>query len=269
MDSARVVATEGDVVATEGDVADLYKDEAVAEEYVSQRFQWSWNRLLHKHQVSVVDKTIRHHNVALVLEVAPGPARLAVDLENVQRGVMVDFSAEMLQVASRRLEEAGKLSAWTVREANAFNLLEHTKERFQLVFSFRFIRHFKLPDRARIYQSIHSTLDEGGHLIFDVVGKRMRNRIESRITPDQISQMKGRLSVYDVRYEEGEFRSEMADHGFEVVSMKPVVKHYFWQTMLSHRLDHRLPRLAQCLVNAVESLPSSRPLEWIAVCKKA
>lgn len=257
------------VADSENEVAGLYQDTTVAEAYVGQRFQWSWNRMLHDFQVSIVDRWLASYGTDVVLELAPGPARIAVDLKNVTRGVMVDRSPQMLEVASRRLGESGKLADWTIREGNAFELVDSTRERFKLAYTFRFIRHFKLPDRLRIYQSIRSILLDDGILIFDVVGKKMRDRIDSQLTPAEVERIKGRLSVYDVSYLPSEFCDEMTDHGFEVVEMKPIVAHYFWQSKLSHRFDKKLPGFAKRLVRAAEKIPSKQPLEWVAVCRKS
>ena len=68
-------------------VASLYQDSAVAENYIQQRFTFSWGQLLHQKQVAEVNRIIRTSQPASILEVAPGPARLATELHGVRRGV--------------------------------------------------------------------------------------------------------------------------------------------------------------------------------------
>ncbi len=250
------------IADTENTVGELYRDSAVAQGYVAQRFRWSWSRLLHNTQVGVVERHLCHENDDSVLEIAPGPARIAVDLMGVKRGVMVDYSPQMLEVASQRLEEFGKRQFWTVRDGNAFDLQE-LSEMFRFVYAFRLIRHFREPDRIRIYQSVRSALEDGGLFVLDVVGKKMRSQLDL-----QRKRSEGSLDVYDVSYTESDFRSEMNNNGFDVIAMRPIVRHFPLQRMISHRLDRRMPFLSKSIVGALERMPSRAPLEWIAVCRK-
>ena len=96
----------------------------------------------------------------------------------------------------------------------------------------------------------------------------MRDRIETRLLGRAQAENDTRLKVFDATFTEEAFRGEMKDHGFEVVTMKPIIKHYFWQAKLSHRLANRAPRLANWAVRLAEWLPSKQPLEWIATCRK-
>ncbi len=250
------------VADTENTVGELYKDASVAQRYVSQRFQQSWSRLLHSTQVGVIEQYLCTENSDSVLEIAPGPARIAVNLTGVKRGVMVDYSPQMLDVASTQLEESGKSRFWTVKHGNAFKLQE-LSESFDFVYTFRFIRHFRVTDRTRIYESLKSVIKDGGLLVLDVVGRKMRDRLDARSKREE-----GGLGVYDVTYTPDEFCREMVENGFEVISMKPVVAHFVWQQTISHRLDRRLPRLSKSLVRILERIPTRAPLEWVATCRK-
>src|SRR5213594_1107015 len=87
-------------------VAALYQDVEVAESYIQKRFSHSWSRLLHQKQVAEVNRVLQSWQPASVLEIAPGPARIAADLRGIRWGLMLDSSAEMLALAKQRLTAA-------------------------------------------------------------------------------------------------------------------------------------------------------------------
>ena len=106
-------------------------------------------------QVAAVNRVIEEEQTENILEVAPGPARLATELKGVRHGLMIDNSAAMLTVAKHRLEAAGIAHLWKLQKGNAFEL-EKIGQKFSLVFTFRFIRHFRQDERARLYGSDRS-----------------------------------------------------------------------------------------------------------------
>ena len=163
----------------EQSVAALYQDAEVAGTYVEQRFARSWTRLLHDKQVAQVNQAIETYQPELVMEVAPGPARLTTEIRGVTNGVLVEYSHEMLAEAKQRLEQAGVGSIWDVRHGNAFELKVQNIQ-CDFLYTFRFIRHFHEEDRTRIYQNIRTCLKPGGLLMFDVVNRTVREKRDAR-----------------------------------------------------------------------------------------
>lgn len=247
----------------EKSVASLYRDLEVAETYIRQRFNFSWSRTLHDKQVAEINCLIRRDQPASILEIAPGPARIATELTNVRRGVMIEYSEEMLTLARRRLEDAGLDKVWDARHGNAFEL-DQSELQFDLLYTFRFIRHFKLDDRARLYEGFRSCLNAEGLLVFDVVNERIRKKIDTK----QSNEVSDSLNVYDVCYSEQSFREEMNNFGFEVLNLVPVVNYFFMQSWMSYTFDSRIKNLTYAAVNLLERFPSRNPLEWIAVCRR-
>lgn len=247
----------------ESSVKTLYQDTKVAEDYIQDRFTWSWSRLLHDRQVRLLNASIRRHGAQAALELAPGPARLTTQVEGLERGVAVEASAEMLEVARRRIEEKGLDKVWDFREGNAFDL-SSIEETFDLVYTFRFIRHFELEERKRLYREVSARLKPTGVLIFDVVHRAVAERQRAkRGSGDEEG-----LPVYDALYTEEEFRVEMDASGFEVVSMHPTLRHFELQVWISHRGDSRIRSLSNLLVRFLEMIPGPQPLEWVAVVRK-
>jgi SAM-dependent methyltransferase len=131
---------------------------------------------------------------------------------------MIDNSAAMLAVAQRRLQACGKAHLWDVEQGNAFEL-EKLGRRFELVFTFRFIRHFREEDRARIYRAIDGCLEPGGLLLFDVVNKTVRQTLDARNPNRPV----GELDVFDETYSPESFPGEMDKFGFGVLPLQACV----------------------------------------------
>ncbi|MCH7614312.1 MAG: class I SAM-dependent methyltransferase [Nitrospinae bacterium] len=247
----------------EKSVAALYQDAWVAGTYVEKRFAFSWSRLLHQTQVTEINRVIDEHRPEMTVEVAPGPARLTTGIRGIRKGVLIEYSQEMLAQAKRRLEARGLGPLWEVCHGNAFHL-EDQRLQCDFLYTFRFIRHFMAEDRTRLYKNFHLSLKPGGLLMFDVVNKEVRQKIDAR----KNSESNGELDVYDVTYSVEEFSQEMADHGFTVLFLKPVIRQFELQSWISYTFDRRIGKWADCLVRLLEKIPSPNPLEWIALSRK-
>jgi ubiquinone/menaquinone biosynthesis C-methylase UbiE len=246
-------------------VAAIYEQALIAGTYLEKRLRFSWQRLLHDRQVELLNSIIEKSPPAQVLEVAPGPARLATDLRGVIRGVMVENSPEMIAIAKDRLRAAGLADTWEVRQGDAFALRQELSENsMDLAYSFRLIRHFRAEDRQRLYGELHRCLRKRGLLVFDVVNETTRRCVEAR----QSSRPAGEIAIYDAGYSQDSFRAEMEASGFDVLEMRPVLKHFRLQALASYKGDDVAPRVVATLIRVLEALPSSGCLEWIAVCRK-
>lgn len=243
-------------------VAALYKDTEVAETYIQKRFSCSWSRLLHQKQVKEVNRVLASLQPDDVLELAPGPARVATELKGISRGLMLDQSEEMLAVAKRRLEAAGLTEIWEVQLGNAFEL-RRLQRQFDFLYTFRFIRHFQEDERGRLYKAISSCLRPKGLLMFDVVNEVTRSKIDA-----QQSKREGALNVYDATYTPKELYREIQDYGFSVVRLTPVLAHFALQSWISYRCSRYFGAISDVLVDLLETIPTSQPLEWIALCRK-
>jgi SAM-dependent methyltransferase len=244
-------------------VASLYQDAAVAAAYIDTRFSLSWGRLLHQSQVAALNRVIRKYQPATILEIAPGPARIAADLRGVRQGLMIEYSEAMLALAKQRLASAGLASVWQLLHYNAFDLAA-LQCQCDLLYAFRFIRHFNMEERARLYRGIHACLKPGGLFMLDVVNRHVRDRLDAQ-RPSSCSDA---LEVYDVTYSPEEFRCEMETYGFAVISMQPVIRYFDIQSWISYTFNRRAANFATLVVNTIEQFPSKSPLEWIALLYK-
>ncbi|MGH8132483.1 MAG: class I SAM-dependent methyltransferase [Steroidobacteraceae bacterium] len=246
-------------------VAAVYEDGEVAASYLKKRLRFSWQRLLHERQVWAINQALAAHRPATVLELAPGPARMSVELKGVSRGVMVENSEEMIAIARARLAQAGLSDAWSVIRGNAFELGKAVGSvAFEFAYTLRFIRHFRDNERKQLYEQLRSHLVPFGWLMFDVVNGVARERVAAR----HGSHPRGEIPIYDACYSAAGFTREMRDNGFEVVSLMPVLRHFDLQSLVSYKFDDVVPTLVRVLIGGLERLPSSVPLEWVALCRK-
>lgn len=246
-------------------VAAIYEEQSVAQDYLDKRMQFAWQRLLHRKQVALLNSVIRQLRPEHVLEVAPGPARLSVELEGVRRGIMVENSQEMLNIAGRRLRDSSLAGIWETRKGDAFALSQTLDSAsVQLAFTFRFLRHFQTAEREQLYAELRNCLAPRGLLVFDVVGADMLRRIEAQMP----TRPAGEIPIYDVSYTLPEFAAEMRRNGFAMKKAVPVLRQFSSQSRLSYLYAHRAQGMVDAAVRLLELVPSSAPLEWIAVCEK-
>jgi SAM-dependent methyltransferase len=197
--------------------------------------------------------------------VAPGPARLTVELAHHARATAVENSEEMIAIARERLARAGLAQQWNVLRGDAFNLgAQVATESFDFAYTFRFLRHFRTPEREQLYANLRQSLKPGGVLVFDVVGEAVLRQVEAR-NPQRAA---GEIAIYDVAYTAQSFTEEMGRNGFEVLELHPILKHFTLQSLLSYKLDDVVGPLIPPLLKLLELAPSGAPLEWVAVCRK-
>lgn len=245
-------------VNSQSDVKEYYFDETRATEYIEKRFKTPLFRILHEKQVDTVNKVIREQGVDQILELAPGPARLTVDIENFSNGTLVDASEAMLNIAKKRLEERGIENRWNIKQADIFEL--DLEQKFDLVYTFRFIRHFDAPKRTKIYKVIRNHLSDGGWLIFDAVNESVSKPLRNA-NPHC-------FPVHDELYQKHDLVQELKDHGFEVKQLLALQCKFLLQKKINRLANYRMSWLAEKLIRYMENPDSANPLEWVVVCQK-
>ncbi len=195
-----------------------------------------------------------------VIEIAPGPARLTVDLASSfdRAGVLLDTSAQMLNEAEGRLKVAG-VSGWRRVQGDAFHL--PFAGVVDLVYSFRLIRHFDDADRVRLYLEIARILRPGGFLVFDAVNEKVAAPLRQK--PGHSGQH------YDALLTPEKIAQEVEAAGFRVVSLEGVQRHYPILYNLQVLVAPRSRRLAGAAMRLVDRIPAGEPLEWIVTCQRA
>jgi SAM-dependent methyltransferase len=241
-------------------IREAYRDDEVAREYVHRRFREPLGAMLHERQVACMRAVIAELRPRHVLEIAPGPARLTVDLASSfdHAGVLLDASAQMLNEAQARLKAAG-VSGWRRVQGDAFHL--PFAGAVDLVYSFRLIRHFDDGDRVRLYEEIARILRPGGVLVFDAVNEKVSRPLRQK--PGQGGQH------YDALLTPEKIAREVEAAGFRILSLTGVQHHYPILYNLQVLVAPRSRRLADTAMRLVDRIPAGQPLEWIVTCQRA
>jgi SAM-dependent methyltransferase len=241
------------------DIRDAYRDDTVAARYVEERFRQPLGALLHDRQVLVVRNAIRTSGAESVLEIAPGPARLTVDIAPLLKRppVVIDASAPMLDQARRRLSAVRQRA--DLVEGDAFQL--PFAATFDLAYTFRLIRHFPAEERSRLYRQIASVLKPGGLLVFDAVNESVSLPLRRRAPADEYRH-------YDALMRPEALRAELEAAGFRIVSLVGVQHRFTLQRKAQVLVAPRSTVLARGLLEVLDRC-GGEPLEWIVVCRRA
>lgn len=236
------------------ELKEYYQDSRVVGDYLRKRTKQPLGSVMHEAQVRFLNEVIARRSPRAVLEVAPGPARLTAELAPVPLGVAAEYSPGMIATARARVESAGL--SWKFVRADAF-ALPLAEAQFDLAFTLRFVRHFALADRARLYAEFRRVLRPGGALIVDAQNIVVRD-----------SGHVDRHAVYDELYTPDSLRQELEEHGFRLTTLRGVILHHSLQRRLNRLRAYGLHGLARRMIAALEHVPSENPSTWMVLCER-
>lgn len=230
-----------------------YKDERVVAEYLRRRTAQPLNGLLHRSQVEFLNAAIREREPKRVLEIAPGPARLTAELEYRGQGVAIDASPAMLTTARSRLRQRGM--EWLISRGDAFRL-PFRDATFDFVYTLKFVRHFQLEDRRRLYAEIRRVMTPSGVFVLDAQNRAISLPHRQRKGVDT-------YRIYDVLYDRDELLAELGSVGFRVARISGMINHFRVQQTLNRLRRVGLASVAGALIEAIERLPTKNPSTWM------
>ncbi|OLC50441.1 MAG: hypothetical protein AUI64_03270 [Acidobacteria bacterium 13_1_40CM_2_64_6] len=242
-------------------IRDAYRDETVAREYVDTRFREPLGAMLHARQVGALKRIIRARRPRRILEIAPGPGRLTVDVSSsisphTALPVLVEASAQMLAEARRRLAGSG---GWRALQGDAFNL--PFGPAFELVYVFRLIRHFRSSERVALYRQIAQVLRPGGLLVFDAIN-------ETVSAPIRANAQAGEYEHFDALTRPDVLEAELGEAGLELVSLEGVQHSYPALARIQILVAPRSRLLARLAIELTDRVRGGPPLEWIVTCRR-
>lgn len=241
------------MLSSEVEIKNAYRGEATASRYVAERFENELNLLLHERQVAAIQRIIDRDRPDRILEIAPGPGRLTQHLRPSGLLVCLEYNEGMINTG-RKATPTG--SAWV--RGDGFRLPFAAE--FDLVYSFRFIRHFHRSPRQRLYDEIRKSLRPGGILLMDAVNRQVSAPLRKK-RPEE-------YPIYDKLYRRDELFDELNRAGLEPITAEPVQKFYRCQSLLQNFLGPRNHRLNRLAIRSLERLPLGDGLEWIITCRR-
>jgi SAM-dependent methyltransferase len=236
------------------EIQNYYRGRETAEKYIGERFVSELNRLLHDYQVSVVNRVKDTVRPSRLLEIAPGPGRITRDVRPTGTFVCLEYNDAMINVGRGACN--GDVS-WV--RGDGFQL--PFSQAFDLVYSFRFVRHFQDGERQKFYAEVRRVLQPGGYFVMDAVNERLSTPLR-KATPQE-------YPVYDKLYRVDELREELRRAGLEPVELSPVQKYFRWQRRSQVLLGPRANWLNRIVIRLLERLPRNEGLEWVVTCRRA
>lgn len=236
-----------------------YSRSDIAADYIDARFKRDpFGRHTHLRQVQLLHQLWPRIMPQRILEIAPGPARLTVDLPAVAHVYAVEQSQSMIEIAEERLARS-RLPHWNLIRGDAF-ALPIGDALFDTVLSFRFLRHFDRANRARLLSEFRRTLKPGGHLILDVANATMYRWLLNKIGV-------AAPVVEDYWFSETDFRAEMQENRFHVQELHAVHAALPLQHYLFCYVAPRGEPLARTFASILDTFVRRKPLEWVALCR--
>lgn len=233
-----------------------YSKNSIARKYIRKRFLSPLGKYIHYKQVSIINLYIKYYNAKTILDMACGPARLSKDIKGFDKAIGLDTSTEMLDLAKKL-----KLKDWLFLKRDAFATKFKTCS-FDLVYSFRFVRHLKFKERVKIYKEIKRILKKGGLFIFDAVNYDKDYRIRKRVGFNK-------YPVYDKLYKKEELINELKKAGWNNIELVPYIHNLYTITFISKITSKlRINKIGLDLIKRLGDLRIGQPLEWIVICQK-
>ncbi|MBS3159188.1 class I SAM-dependent methyltransferase [Candidatus Woesearchaeota archaeon] len=235
-------------------IIEYYRDKNIVGNYSINRFSDILGRVIHRVQIEYINKIIVDNNVDVLLDLASGPARISQDIMGFKQGVALDSSMPMLDIARQLLDK----KRWIILEGDAFDL-GFEDNLFDMIYSFRFIRHFKRERREELYKGLFRILKPNGILIFDAVNY---NKAYS------VRKMVGRYNIYDELFKKNDLINELDENGFKVQVLRGHINHFYSQWFFNKFFSKLSDKKAFNLVYKLEHIESENPLEWLVLCRK-
>ncbi|MCD7716300.1 MAG: methyltransferase domain-containing protein [Lachnospiraceae bacterium] len=185
-----------------------YSQFKIAENYNYDRFtEYPLNciDLLERRSIDAILEDKYRRRPVRILDIAPGDGRIVQEDIKYGHCLAADSSAEMLRVLRRRFPDEDNL------ETLQMDYLEESLERkFDVVTTFRYIRHFEYPVRRELYKKIRENLKEDGILIFDVPNIKLETKLRDVTGWTN-------YNIYDMFWTVESMSRELEQNGFRVV----------------------------------------------------
>jgi|TARA_B100002003_G_C14034785_1_gene498695 ubiquinone/menaquinone biosynthesis C-methylase UbiE len=251
---------------TEQEIKESYQREKLVSSYDNDRFKLFGYKLGHIEEIDYINQAIKKSSSKNILEVAIGTGRISKNLKYFNKATGVDTSPTMLSYAKKQINN----SKWTLKKGDMFKLTGS----FDIVISFRLIRHFHSKDRKRAYDSIKKVLKKDGLMVIDALNKD-RSLVAKLIDNLKYKVVGSRGSVYDIYYTKKSLVKELKSNGFDIVSIKGVnnMNILLFLFSLISRIGFIRVILDKILLKPILGLDkmfykSKHPFSWVVIAKK-
>jgi SAM-dependent methyltransferase len=142
-------------------------------------------------------------------------------------------------------------------DAFALPFADHS---FDFAYTLRFIRHFQVHDRRKVYAEIRRVLRPGGTFVLDA-----QNRAVS--LPHRRRKGLDRYPIHDALYDRRELSEEIEEVGFRILKIEGILQHYGLQRRLNRLRRYGASSLARLAIETVEHFPGGNPSTWMILAE--
>ncbi len=247
------------------DIKKYYETSDVVSSYTGKRFTNPIGYFQHYMHVKVLNRIIRKNSIRKIIELAPGNARVTKDVSGFNEGFAIENSQEMINAFKQTLAELGKLKNWKIEKHDIFKIkpavVKKYSNEFDMLYTFRFIRHFHKPERSKIYEIVKKFIKKDGLFVFDAPNYNVEYKIRKRIGFEK-------FRIYDELWKKQDLIMELEQAGFYDIRLANVINHTYIQSVVSKIIGGiGLKRVAFNLIKMFD-IRSRNPVEWVVICRK-
>jgi 2-polyprenyl-3-methyl-5-hydroxy-6-metoxy-1,4-benzoquinol methylase len=194
-------------------IKEYYQNLEVASKYNEERFlEYPANCFdaFERVSIDIAFESIRPNNDLRILDIASGDGRIVQ--EDIKYGLCTaaDSSQAMLNIVQSRYGSTGKV---ITKQCDFF--VDSIEDKYDVITTFRYIRHFDYLQRKQVYKKIWDSLSEGGMLVFDA--PNIRYAMQDRSKGNW-----GEFNIYDVFWTEETISQELISNQFTLKYLIPV-----------------------------------------------
>ena len=162
-------------------------DKEVVSNYEKRRYGKIKRSLAHYLDCDAIDTFLKGYfddKEIMLLDLACGTGRLTRTVYRPKRKIIsADYSEQMLFQARKNAQDQD--IPFSPLRVDGFHL-PFQPQTFDAAFTMRFIRHYKEPERIRLYAEIHRILKPQGILIFEVLNSAIDKDAPNRPVHDEV-----------------------------------------------------------------------------------
>ena len=218
--NSKLVENNRYLVRGNDNIKKYYESQSIVSNYESARFAEYPMNVVNELEQIAVDEILKIEKGKVkqdtqILDISTGTGRILEKLVDKGQCTVIDNSSEMLKVIIDKFGETSKLNL-----VKGDFLEVKVNGTFDIITSFRYIRHFEHKERNIILNKIKTLLNENGLLIFDVPNLKTEVALRDSIGWEH-------FNIYDVFWTKETLESELKAYGLEIVHMVPIDGYYF------------------------------------------
>ncbi|WP_394884859.1 methyltransferase domain-containing protein [Clostridium butyricum] len=194
-------------------IKNYYSQQSIATSYHEDRFSSYPMNLydaLERKAINIIINAQYGQKDLELLDIASGDGRILKELFEFGKCTSIDNSSEMLKIVFDKYAHNNGL---TIKKGDFLEI--NVENKYDVITTFRYIRHFEYEDRKVIYEKIRKSLNDNGIFIFDVPNIDAELKLRETLGWQN-------FNIYDVFWSKKSIELEAEQNGFEIKFCIPV-----------------------------------------------